>query len=140
MSSRQRKKRTGNPTKRADADRHGPARPPWLLLLLASAALIAVVVVLMKSRDTETGQPQASPAGTAESTSTTAPAAAPVAEKLVGKWQRTDGDYALDVRRVWADGRAEVAYANPGPINVGRAEVKEDAGRLVLVVELRDVN
>ena len=61
-------------------------------------------------------------------------------EKLVGKWQRTDGDYALDVRRVGSDGRAEVAYSNPGPINVSRAEVKQDAGRLLLLVELRDVN
>ena len=58
----------------------------------------------------------------------------------MGKWQRTDGDYALDVRRVGPDGRAEVTYSNPGPINVSRAEVKQDGGRLVLFVELRDVN
>jgi uncharacterized protein (DUF2147 family) len=59
---------------------------------------------------------------------------------LVGKWQRTDGDYALDIRRVGADGRAEATYSNPGPINVGRAEVKQDGNRLTLLVELRDVN
>jgi hypothetical protein len=33
-----------------------------------------------------------------------------------------------------------VTYSNPGPINVSRAEVKQEAGRLVLFVELRDVN
>jgi hypothetical protein len=102
--------------------------------------MIAAVVVVVKSRRTETDPPHASSAGGTGGTPTITPATAPVPEKLVGKWQRTDGDYALDVRRVWPDGRAEVAYANPGPINVSRAEVKEDAGRVVLVVELRDVN
>ena len=58
----------------------------------------------------------------------------------MGKWQRTDGDYALEIRRVHADGRVEATYANPGPINVSRAEVKREGDRLTLLVELRDVN
>ncbi len=59
-------------------------------------------------------------------------------QKLVGKWARTDGDYLLDVRRVGEDGRAEVVYLNPRPINVSKAEVKVEGGAVRLFVELRD--
>jgi hypothetical protein len=119
-------------------------RPPWLLLFLAAAAVGAAVFVLGRSPDTappESPSPSAREATPPKTAPATAGASAPTPpEVLVGRWQRTDGDYALDIRRVHPDGRAEAKYSNPGPINVSRAEVKQDAGRLVLFVELRDVN
>src|SRR5687768_15145599 len=147
MSSRKRKHEPRDPAKRAGTAQRAPARPSWLLLLLALAAVVAAVVLLVKSGDSS--RPQASPAGATETGPPTtapatgravAPAAVPAPEVLVGRWQRTDGDYALDIRRVHADGRAEVAYSNPGPINVSRAEVRQEGTRRTLFVELRDVN
>ena len=146
---RPRKNDARNPDKRAGAAQRAPARRPWFLLMVAAAAVVAAVVVFVNSREADPNRPQASPAGAAETTPpTTAPVAneggarvaAPTPQRLLGKWQRTDGDYALDVRRIGAEGRAEVAYFNPGVINVSRAEVKQDGSRLVLSVELRDVN
>ena len=59
-------------------------------------------------------------------------------ERLVGRWQRSDADYAIEVARADADGSVEAKYFNPGPIHVSRAAWKIDAGRLVLFVELTD--
>ena len=74
------------------------------------------------------------------------PAAAPTAaplraaepQRLVGRWQRSDADYAIEVARADADGSVEAKYFNPGPIHVSRAAWKVDAGRLLLFVELTD--
>ena len=60
------------------------------------------------------------------------------AQRLVGRWQRSDADYAIEVARADADGSVEAKYFNPGPIHVSRAAWKVDAGRLVLFVELTD--
>lgn len=76
-----------------------------------------------------------------------APAAAQVpvpevipAQKFAGRWQRTDGGYVIDVKSVTADGKLDIAYYNPNPINVGSSAWQNDGGRLMMVVELRDVN
>ena len=72
-----------------------------------------------------------------------APAAAAVSPelaKLVGKWQRPDGGYIVEIKGVEASGKLDVAYFNPNPINVSRAAAWRDKGTAKLVVELRDVN
>ena len=62
------------------------------------------------------------------------------AERLVGRWIRPDGGYVLDIRSAQADGRLDAAYLNPRSIKVGRAEWRREEGRLLVFVELRDVN
>lgn len=72
-----------------------------------------------------------------------APAAAPLApdlNKAVGRWERTDGEYALQIKAVAKDGKAEAGYFNPKPIHVARAEVRPAAGVLNVFVELQDEN
>ena len=59
--------------------------------------------------------------------------------RLRGRWMRSDGDYVLDLRWVGSDGQVEVAYLNPRPVHVSRAEALEDDGRVKLLVELQDV-
>ena len=75
------------------------------------------------------------------------PSAAPAAsdpipedlrQRLVGRWQRLDGDYVLTIQSIASDGRVTAAYSNPGPINVGSAVARKTAGELSLRVELRD--
>jgi hypothetical protein len=65
-------------------------------------------------------------------------ASPPDASRLVGQWMRTDADYTVVIDDVTSDGRIVARYLNPRPINVARAAWKEEAGRLRVLVELRD--
>jgi hypothetical protein len=60
--------------------------------------------------------------------------------KLIGKWQRKGEVYLLDIRSVAPDGKMDVGYFNPGPINVARGEASRSDGQLKVYVELRDEN
>ena len=62
------------------------------------------------------------------------------AERLIGRWVRPDGGYVLEIRSAQADGRLDAAYLNPRSIKVSRAEWRREEGRLLVFVELRDVN
>ncbi len=57
---------------------------------------------------------------------------------LRGRWVRPDGGYILEIRGTDPDGRADVFYFNPRPINVSRAEISRVGGEIRLLVELRD--
>jgi hypothetical protein len=59
---------------------------------------------------------------------------------LLGEWVRPDGGYVLAVTDIAADGEARVAYFNPRPIHVERAEARAEDGALGLFIELRDRN
>jgi len=62
------------------------------------------------------------------------------AERLVGRWVRPDGGYVLDIRSAQAGGRLDAVYLNPRSIKVSRAEWRREDGRLLVSVELLDVN
>lgn len=57
---------------------------------------------------------------------------------LIGQWQRTDGGYIIDIRRVAADGAMEAGYFNPRPINVSQAKASVFKNQIKVEVELRD--
>ncbi len=80
------------------------------------------------------------PTPLAGSAPTSAPATAADYSPLVGKWQRSDGDYIIEILSAAPDGKLEAKYYNPGPINVGKAMGMIDGGKLTALVELRDVN
>lgn len=61
-------------------------------------------------------------------------------ERLVGRWQRTDAAYVLELRHVDDAGRIEAAYFNPRSIHVARATASREGSTLGVFVELRDVN
>ncbi len=58
---------------------------------------------------------------------------------LIGRWQRSDGGYIIEIRRVATDGTIMAGYFNPRPINVSRAKASEFKGHLKIEVELRDI-
>ncbi len=64
----------------------------------------------------------------------------PELQKLVGKWERPDGGYVLELKTVDGSGKFEAGYFNPGPIHVERAQGVVDSEGTRLVVELRDEN
>lgn len=85
-------------------------------------------------------EPQPAPPAPQTNAAPSTAAASPELAKLVGKWERPDGGYVLEIRSVDASGKADVGYFNPNPINVSRAAAWRDKGTTKLVVELRDVN
>ncbi len=61
-------------------------------------------------------------------------------QRLEGRWVRPDGGYVLELRNIKMDGSLTAAYYNPRPIKVFRSEAGRKDGRIILFVELRDVN
>lgn len=61
-------------------------------------------------------------------------------QKLAGTWLRPDGGYVLKLSDVKKEGTLTAAYFNPRPINVSRAAWRKEEGRIVVFIELRDVN
>ena len=57
---------------------------------------------------------------------------------LIGRWQRADGGYVIEIKRVATDGTMQAAYFNPRPINVSRATASVFKDHLKVEVELRD--
>ena len=60
-------------------------------------------------------------------------------QKVLGRWLRTDGGYILELKE-GKDGVLKAAYFNPRPINVSKAELGRDSGKITVFVELRDTN
>lgn len=104
-----------------------------------SATLIATLFMVVFCMAGFTGHvANAAPAGDAD---TGKPASAQTDfQRLEGKWVRPDGGYLLELRNIKKDGRVSAAYFNPQPIRVFRAEAGRKDGRIILFVELRDVN
>ena len=57
---------------------------------------------------------------------------------LIGRWQRTDGGYVIEIKQVTVDGAMAANYFNPRPINVSRAEASILNEHIKVEVELRD--
>ena len=105
------------------------------LPLLGAVALLGLMVSC--GSKTETPAPTPVPQTNA---APSAAAVSPELAKLVGKWQRPDGGYIVDIRGVDPSGKLDVGYFNPNPINVSRAVAWRDKGATKVVIELRDVN
>lgn len=125
----------------------------WLIPLLVIASLTAC-------RRSETAAPAkeasaAVPAAKQEAAAPAVPAAQPktpagapaqaadasaLLSKAKGRWIRPDGGYLLTIGEIAADGRAEVGYFNPNPVNVAWGTVKNEGGAVKIQVELRDRN
>jgi hypothetical protein len=85
-------------------------------------------------------EPSAPPPVPQTNAAPSAAAVSPELAKLVGKWQRPDGGYIVEIRSVDPSGKLDVGYFNPNPINVSRAAAWRDKGATKVVIELRDVN
>jgi uncharacterized protein (DUF2147 family) len=92
---------------------------------------------LLVSCGSKTESPPPPPAPQTNATPAAA-AVSPELAKLVGRWERPDGGYVLEIKSIDPSGKAEVAYFNPNPINVSRAAAWRDKGASKIVVELRD--
>ena len=60
-------------------------------------------------------------------------------QALMGRWQRTDGSYVIEIRSIVPDGKIEAGYFNPRPINVEKAQASKDKELIKVEMTLRDV-
>ena len=60
-------------------------------------------------------------------------------KSLMGRWQRTDGGYVIEIRNIALDGKMEAGYFNPRPINVEKAQVSKGKDHIKVEMTLRDV-
>lgn len=58
---------------------------------------------------------------------------------LVGRWQRTDGGYVIEIRSIAPDGKIKAGYFNPRPINVEKAQASKGKDHIKVEMTLRDV-
>jgi hypothetical protein len=100
----------------------------------------ALGIVLLSSWLIGCGGGQPTPVGSAAATAPAVSSDVVDLQALVGRWQRADGGYLLEVRGVTADGTVDAAYFNPRPINVAVASATAFRGTATLLVELDDVN
>ena len=68
------------------------------------------------------------------------PRGGPGFQQLVGRWQRADGGYVLEITAVDSGGRLAASYFNPKPIHVAQAVASHQGATTTVFVELRDVN
>lgn len=135
---------------KSGADVSNRTRVSFVIVALLAMAVVAVMVLRPGSPPSApatsqgTSAPPAVPAAaTTTASETNRPAAAAGKSKLavlVGRWQRTDGSYAIDIQSVAANGEMRAGYFNPRPIKVGRAEAFEKDGKAQMYLELRDEN
>jgi len=76
------------------------------------------------------------PAGDATAVTLSSPESA---QRLIGRWQRTDAGYVIDIRSVDRFGAVDAHYLNPNPIHVSQARVSDTEEQLELFIELVDV-
>jgi hypothetical protein len=109
--------------------------PLWIVILVIIVAGASGVIWQMNRADKSTKNT------TTSSVSSNTPAKADQ-NLLVGRWTRTDseGAYVIEIKSAGAEGKLEANYFNPNPINVGHAEWQQKNGKLIVIVELRDVN
>ena len=60
-------------------------------------------------------------------------------QPLMGRWQRTDGSYVIEIRSIASDGNIKAGYFNPNPINVEKAQASKDKEQIKVEMTLRDV-
>jgi len=128
-SHKQKKNKTGRKSTERTAKQQFSYK--WIVLIIVVLAM-AAGLIFYQFQPTESTQVPLSAAGQSKS--------GPTVEfhQLIGRWQRPDGGYVIEIRNINSGGSMEAAYFNPRPINVSRAEVFRNRGRLEVFLELRD--
>src|SRR5215471_6614649 len=119
MSTQHNNTRSSNATTPSAGIRRAPVAA---IVLVAVAIVVSLGCGWWHAEHADTHPTVPSTPGTA--TRPLAPMAATAlgVQQLQGTWLRPDGGYIIDVRTVAEGGTMDVAYCNPRPINVSKAE------------------
>ncbi|MCI5159804.1 MAG: hypothetical protein D3906_15530 [Candidatus Electrothrix sp. AUS1_2] len=60
------------------------------------------------------------------------------AEKMIGKWKRSDGDYLFEITRKENSDTFNIGYYNPQPVHIAQASVSSEKAEVRLTVRLED--
>jgi len=117
----------------------GSRRIPIAKAMLLAAGLVAAVFLSVLNWNLAEAESPGQPASVkAENEGSDKEGAKPGFEELKGRWRRPDGGYIIEVRNVDATGKMDVAYFNPRPINVSKAEATWEGSATRVFIELRD--
>lgn len=109
------------------------------------ALLLSLFIGLTGCKKSEPTAASAASTSKATAAESATPAVNPTAsvpegvKKILGRWVRVDGGYALELRNPDVSGAMEAGYFNPKPIKVSRAIWMQGGAGLQVVVELNDV-
>jgi hypothetical protein len=103
-------------------------------------ALLVVVAIVFRDRLFPGDDAPVRPAQVQPDEESRTPRTPSVLTRLVGRWQRSEGGYVLDIKAVHDDGKLDATYLNPRPIHVSQAQALTKGGYVVVVVTLQDRN
>jgi hypothetical protein len=110
----------------------------FALALLCVAAIIAHRLQDQDGTTVSSLRPERQSTGTSPAAPSREPLPEAERQKLVGRWQRADANYVLEINRVAPDGQLDAAYLNPRPIRVSKAQATSESGQTRILIELRD--
>jgi hypothetical protein len=110
------------------------------IVLLAVAIGVPLGVGWWRAQHADTRPTALSPPVTATRPPAAMAATVPGVQQLKGKWLRPDGGYVIEIRTVEDGGTMDVAYFNPQPIKVSKAEASQEGVTMKAFLELRDVH
>jgi hypothetical protein len=112
--------------------------PYFKIVGLTALVAVAVVAWILIQEKLISGPTEPEPS--AQSQTHTAPVSDPRRyDMLLGRWQRPDGGYMIEISQVKPDGTLSAAYYNPRPINVSKARLQGKDLPIRIFIELNDV-
>jgi len=105
-----------------------------LKLIIISMAIAGVVACNSQNKQIKNGD------NSPEEKKVEAVAIAADPQILAGQWERTDGGYRLVLEEIKPDSHLKASYFNPGSIHVHQANWRPENEKLLVFVELRDIN
>ena len=137
LSTRKKKKRPSGRTATPAATKRG-LWGRWVILGLAGLA-VAAGIFIYHFRYANTDKATITQSVEARGNKATSLSRDDAFRDLVGRWRRVDGGYIIDIRRIGANGQMDVAYYNPKPIHISRAEASLKKEAQYIFIELQDV-
>lgn len=113
---------------------------PWFFVPALAVVLIGCDRSGPPAPETSPAPIPAAPAPAAAATAPATNASAAELQRLLGRWERTEGGYVIEIKEILPGGKLSAAYFNPRAINVSQAEATKDAGAVKVFLELRDQN
>lgn len=109
-----------------------------LLLPILAAATFVVTSCGQKSETSSASSGAASSSLATNNPGSTKPFPQALAQRLIGKWLRGDGDYLIEIKGVSEAGIMDAAYFNPNPIKISKTQATMEGSAAKLFIELRD--
>ncbi|MEX2437335.1 MAG: hypothetical protein WD509_02020 [Candidatus Paceibacterota bacterium] len=102
----------------------------WLAMIgIGAIILVALFILPLDQNQEETVDSEQTP-------SSESPDTAP--DDVLGQWQRTDGNYMIEISEVKENGTLNAVYYNPEPINVSEATMDREEGQISVSITLQD--